>query len=118
MKPNDLALLIGAVVTATFLWLYLSGVGYPASSSSLFAFLVCLVSTASLFFNSRRSLLLSTAVSALSLVYSLLLLLGHREGPEYVAIAVTTAFVLTATYALTRFGKARYLTPLDMPVYG
>ena len=118
MRSSSVALFAGFAGSVAFLWLFLIGVGYPIGASSLLLFVICVVSAASLIFNSRRSLALATAAGAAAVLYSGVVILGTRGPLEYAAAALAALYFVAAVYSLSRFGRSKYLTPLDMPVYG
>ena len=118
MKPNTLASVLGIIGCAVYLWLYSSGVGYPLAAASLAVSVLVLVSAASLVFNSRKALALAEGASFVSLAYSGFLISELRQPLEGLALALAAAYLLAASYAYRRYGKTKYITPLDMPVYG
>jgi hypothetical protein len=118
MQPNTLASAFGGAVALAFLWFFVTGVGYPSSASSLLIFFLCVISAAALIFHSRRWLVLSIGISVLSLAYSLVLAMTQSGAVEYLSAGLAAAYLLSSAYAYSRFDKAKYLTPLDMPVYG
>lgn len=113
-----MALWAGIAGSLAFLWLFFVGVGVPANASSLIFFFLCAITAALLIFNSRRTIAVSAAAAAASVAYSAFVLLARRGPAEYAVAAVSAIYLVATAYAYYRFGKARYLTPLDMPVYG
>ena len=113
-----MALCAGIAGSLAFLWLFFVGVGVPVNASSLIFFFVCAITAALLIFNLRKTIAVSAAAAVASVAYSALVLLSRRGPAEYAVAAISAIYLVAAFYAYFRFGKARYLTPLDMPVYG
>lgn len=122
MEPNALAFAVGVVSSLFYLSLYLAGLGWPLAFVTLFIFALRLVSSLALFVHVKATLVSSLGASFVALTYLASLLFNVVNFGVYLTFMAELANTGAILYALSRLtktkAKTKYVTPLDLPVYG
>jgi len=117
-----LAFAVGVVSSLFYLSLYLAGLGWPLAFVTLFIFALRLVSSLALFVHVKATLVSSLGASFVALTYLASLLFNVVNFGVYLTFMAELANTGAIVYALSRLtktkAKTKYVTPLDLPVYG
>jgi hypothetical protein len=118
LKSSVLPLALGLLASISYLVMYLFSIGWPfaALSAALFAFRA--PTSLSVLVSSKLWYSTAAVSSLLGTIYLLLLLSKTPFLPALLPLSLEIATASTTVYLMTRLGKTKQPSPLDMPVYG
>ncbi|MEM0074952.1 MAG: hypothetical protein QXP36_10085 [Conexivisphaerales archaeon] len=118
MKANSYASITGIIASLSYAFLFANGIGLPLAFVSLLFFVLRLITSLSLFINSKKTIYLAIVSSFIGLAYLFVIVLDSFNVYPYITIVLELASIVLASYAFTKMGRTKEPSPLDMPVYG
>ncbi len=118
LKTNTIALTFQLPASISYLFLYLQGIGYPIALSSVAIFVVRIIFSFPVLINSRKAHYVSIAGSVIGLVYVALTYIVSKSLLVTLPLALEIAALALTMQSLSKIGKTKQPSPLDMPVYG
>jgi hypothetical protein len=118
LKLSNLAFLVSVIAGLSYISLYVLNSGYPAALVSILVGLFRILTSIPALINSKRSMAATMACSVIGLGYIGLVLAFRYTPYAILPLLLELATLFALGYLISRVGKTKQPSPLDMPVYG
>jgi hypothetical protein len=118
LKVNTAAFIFQVAASLSYILLYLQGIGYPLALFSILMFVVRIIIGVAVLVNSRKAHYVSVAGSAIGFVYIALSFFASNSILVTLPLALEIGALVATLESLSKIGKTKQPSPLDMPVYG